>query len=127
MPHDPTRNTQSAIAFYRTAYEGNPRLAVEQYVGAEYVQHNPLVADGPEAFITYFERMAAEYPEKSIRFVRGIAEGDLVALHTHQVWPGEDEYVTMDFFRFDAQGKIVEHWDAIQQVPEMSANGNTMY
>lgn len=64
--------------------------------------------------------MQREYPNKSIEFVRCIAEGNLVALHTHQVWPDNDQYVTMDFFRFDADGKIVEHWDSIQQVPESS-------
>jgi len=121
------QNKQNAIAYYKMAYEGNPRQAVEQYVGAEYIQHNPLVADGKEAFIAYFERMHQEYPNKSIEFVRAIAEGDLVALHTHQVWPREEEYVTMDFFRFDGQGKIVEHWDAIQEIPASSANGNLMY
>ena len=56
-----------------------------------------------------------------------MAEGDLVALHTHQTWPENDEYVTMDFFRFDEAGKIVEHWDSMQQIPEKSENGNTMY
>ncbi len=127
MPHDLEANEANAIAFYRTAYAGAPRDAVDAYVGAHYIQHNPLVGDGPEPFIAYFERMAAEYPDKTIDFVRAVAEGDLVALHTHQVWPGGDEYVTMDFFRFDANGKIVEHWDAIQQVPATSANGNTMY
>lgn len=127
MSHNPAQNKQNAIAYYRMAYEGQPRKAVELYVGAEYIQHNPLVGDGPEPFIAYFERMAREYPEKSIDFVRAIAEGDLVALHTHQVWPGNDEYVTMDFFRFDDNGKIVEHWDAIQQIPESTLNGNTMY
>jgi predicted SnoaL-like aldol condensation-catalyzing enzyme len=86
-----------------------------------------LVADGIEAFITYFEKMAREYPDKSIEFVRSVAEGDLVALHTHQIWPGGDEYVTMDFFRFDDGGKIVEHWDSIQEIPESSKNDNTMY
>ena len=65
--------------------------------------------------------------EKSIEFVRIIVEGDLVALHTHQTWPGNEEYVTMDFFRFDEKGKIVEHWDPVQKIPEKSANGNTMY
>ena len=68
-----------------------------------------------------------EYPNKSIEFVRSIAEGDLVALHSHQIWEGDAEYITMDFFRFDDNGKIVEHWDSIQQIPETSANGNTMY
>ena len=119
-------NKQTAEAFYRTAYEGNPTLAVEKYVGAEYIQHNPAVTDGPAGFIAYFDQMQREYPEKSIRFLRCIAEGDLVALHSHQVWPGNDQYVTMDFFRFDEDGKIVEHWDAIQQLPGESANGNGM-
>ena len=120
-------NKKNAVAFYKTAYEGNPQKAVEQYVGDNYIQHNPDVADGLSGFIEYFERMRSEYPNKSIEFVRCIAEGDLVALHTHQVWPENDQYVTMDFFRFDQEGKIREHWDAIQQVPEQSENPNTMY
>ncbi len=120
-------NKKNAIAFYRMAYEGNPKKAVELYVGATYIQHNPDVEDEPKGFINYFERMQKEYPEKSIEFVRCIAEGDLVALHTHQTWPGNDQYVTMDFFRFDEDGKICEHWDAIQQIPKESANANTMY
>lgn len=97
------------------------------YVGDTYIQHNPDVADGPQGFIEYFERMQDEYPEKSIEFVRVIAEDDLVALHTHQTWPGNEEYVTMDFFRFDENGKIVEHWDAIQKIPKKAANDNKMY
>lgn len=121
------QNKSNAIAFYQTAYLGQPREAIEQYVGAEYIQHNPDVADGTEGFIAYFERMQREYPEKSIEFVRSVAEGDMVALHTHQTWPGNDEYITMDFFRFDGQGKVVEHWDSIQQIPKASANPNTMY
>jgi predicted SnoaL-like aldol condensation-catalyzing enzyme len=124
---DSGQNKQNAIAFYKTAYEGNPRLAVEKYVGSEYIQHNPDVANGTEGFIEYFERMQREYPNKSIEFVRCIADGNLVALHTHQVWPDNDQYVTMDFFRFDADGKVVEHWDSIQQIPESSKNPNTMY
>ncbi len=122
-----SQNKKNAIAFYRMAYQGNPRMAVDLYVGDNYIQHNPDVKDGLEGFILYFERMQKEYPEKSIDFVRCIGEGDLVALHTHQTWPGNDEYVTMDFFRFDENGKICEHWDAIQQIPESSENPNTMY
>jgi predicted SnoaL-like aldol condensation-catalyzing enzyme len=121
------QNKINAISFYRMAYEGNPSTAVERYVGAEYIQHNPLVGDGKLPFIAYFERMEKEYPEKSISFVRSVAEGNLVALHTHQIWPGNDEYVTMDFFKFDGNGKIVEHWDSMQQIPENSAHNNTMY
>ncbi|MGB5664738.1 nuclear transport factor 2 family protein [Eudoraea sp.] len=121
------QNKQNAIAFYKMAYNGNPKKAVELYVGAEYIQHNPLVGDGPQPFIDYFNRMAIEYPNKSIEFVRSVAEDDLVALHTHQSWPDNEEYVTMDFFRFDRNGKIVEHWDSMQQIPKISANNNTMY
>lgn len=120
-------NKKNAIAFYKMAYEGSPEAAVNQYIGKEYIQHNPDVADGIQGFIEYFDRMQRNYPEKSIEFVRCIAEGNLVALHTHQTWPGNDQYVTMDFLRFDDKGKICEHWDSIQQIPKQSANPNTMY
>ena len=121
------QNKENAISFYRMSYEGNSRKAVNLFVGSEYIQHNPLVGDGKEPFIEYFEKMAKEYPNKSIEFVRAIAEGNLVAVHTHQIWPGDEEYVTMDFFRFDSFGKIVEHWDSMQLIPKSSVNNNTMY
>ena len=121
------QNKKNAIAFYQMAYEGSPEEAIRQFVGQVYIQHNPHVADGTQGFIDYFNRMQKEYPDKSIEFVRCIAEGDLVALHTHQIWPGNDEYITMDFFRFDKNGKICEHWDAIQQIPKVAANPNKMY
>jgi len=127
MEHDLELNKQNAIAFYQIAYLGDPSKAIRDYVGAEYIQHNPLVADGKQPFIDYFEKMANDFPTKSIEFVRAIAEGDLVALHTHQTWPGNEQYVTMDFFRFDDSGKIVEHWDSMQEVPSETRNGNTMY
>lgn len=120
-------NKQNAIAFYKMAYLGNPSKAVELYVGNEYIQHNPTVADGKEGFIDYFTLMQQEFPEKSIEFVREIAQDDLVSLHTHQIWPENDQYITMDFFRFDDYGKIVEHWDSIQQIPNKTKSGNTMY
>ncbi len=127
MENNLDQNKQNAIAFYKMAYKGNPKKAVELYAGNEYIQHNPDVENGFDGFIDYFNRMQAEYPNKSIEFVRCIAEADLVALHTHQTWPDNDQYVTMDFFRFDTNGKIIEHWDAIQQIPKSSKNGNTMY
>ena len=120
-------NKQNAINFYRMAYLGEPARAAELYLGDEYIQHNPMVGDGTQPFIDYFEKMAREYPGKSIEFLRAIGEDNLVALHTHQVWPGDEHYVTMDFFRFDNNGKIVEHWDAIQLVPDEASNENTMF
>ncbi len=80
-------NKANAIAFYKMAYQGNPKQALDLYVGDAYIQHNPDVADGLQGFIDYFERMQAEYPDKSIDFVRCIAEVDFVVLHTHQIWP----------------------------------------
>ena len=120
-------NKQSAIAFYKMAFLGNPAQAVKNYVGDQYIQHNPVVGDGKGPFMDYFEKMALEYPNKSIEFVRAVAEGDLVALHTHQTWPDGHEYVTMDFFRFDEHDKIIEHWDSIQEIPKKSEHSNTMY
>ncbi|MGF1742151.1 nuclear transport factor 2 family protein [Vibrio profundum] len=121
------KNKKNAVDFYRTAYLGEPDLAVERYVGAQYIQHNPLVKDGKQGFIDYFTQMSKDYPNKDIEFLRVIAEGSLVALHTKQVWPENEQYVTMDFFRFDDDGKIVEHWDAIQSVPEQQEHSNTMF
>jgi len=88
MNHDLAANKQNAINFYRMAYLGEPKKAVALYVGEKYIQHNPLVGNGTQPFIDYFEEMARDYPDKSITFVRAIAEGDLVSLHTHQTWPG---------------------------------------
>ncbi|MGT2757061.1 nuclear transport factor 2 family protein [Streptococcus ovuberis] len=120
-------NKRNAVAFYETAYLGNPREAVELYVGENYLQHNPKVEDGKAGFIAYFEEMKQYCPNKEIEFVRVIGEGDLVALHTHQTWgaPENKEYVTMDFFRFE-DGKIVEHWDSIQEVMP-TKSGRAMY
>ena len=121
-------NKQKAMAFYDMMFnQCQPRAAIERYVGDEYIQHNPHVADGKEAFIAYFTEMARDYPGKVTYFKRAIAEGDKVVLHCHQEWPGGDDYAGIDIFRFDANGKIVEHWDVLQIMPSESAHDNGMF
>jgi len=77
------QNKLNAIAFYKIMFDGDLEKAIELYVGDEYRQYNPVVEDGKAGVIEYFTRMKKEYPIKEVRFVRAIAEGDLVALHTH--------------------------------------------
>jgi predicted SnoaL-like aldol condensation-catalyzing enzyme len=120
-------NKKNAMAFYDLMFNQNkPREAVQTYVGDQYIQHNPLVGDGIEPFIAYFEKMAIEYPGKKVEFKRAIAEGNLVVLHCFQHWPGDKDYAGIDIFRFDQNGKVVEHWDVLQEIPKESFNDNGM-
>ena len=122
------RNKRNVMAFYDLMFnQCQPRQAIEQYAGATYTQHNPGVADGKAGFIAYFEQAALEYPGKHVEFIRAIAEGNLAVLHCKQDWPGDHTWAGIDIFRLDDAGKIVEHWDVLQIVPDKAENASGMF
>lgn len=124
----PAQNKQIVVSFYHVSFRDHqPKEAAERFIGKQYIQHNPLVPDGKEAFVNFFEPFLKNNPDASWVIKRVIAEGDLVALHVYSKMNKEDRGVAIiDIFRVE-EGKIVEHWDVIQPIPEKSANNNTMF
>lgn len=124
---DLEQNKQITVDFYQTAFDGNPAKAVADHLGDRYIQHNPQAPDGGEAFIGFVEWLRGENPELKLNIKRVIAEGDLVFTHSELVLtPGQPGRALADIFRLE-NGKVVEHWDVIQDIPSEAANDNTMF
>lgn len=121
-------NKKIVREFYEMAFnQHKPTEAAKKYIGDEYIQHNPYVPNGAAAFYGYFEGFFKAHPKSRVEIKKVIAEGDLVILHLHsRVDENDRGRAIVDIFRV-ANGKIVEHWDVIQDVPEKSANSNTMF
>lgn len=130
-PETLARNKRNVLEFYDLAFnKGRPREAIERYAGATYTQHNPEVPDGKDGFIWHFEKLARDYPDREVLFHRVFAEGLYVIVHTQQqfpAWLGATQWASIDIFRLDMDGKIVEHWDVLQKVPRSSTNLNSMF
>jgi predicted SnoaL-like aldol condensation-catalyzing enzyme len=120
-------NKKIVVDYYTTAFAGEPERAAAEHIGDRYVQHNPQAQDGVEAFTGFVHWLRGQYPELQLDIKRVIGEGDLVVTHSQLVLePGKPGQALADFFRVE-NGKVVEHWDVIQDIPETSANDNTMF
>jgi predicted SnoaL-like aldol condensation-catalyzing enzyme len=120
-------NRQTVLAFYEKGLNQKDADAALQYVGNRYVQHNPTAADGPEGFRKFIAFLREKFPKSHSDIKRSFAEGDYVILHVHAVRePGTRGSAIVDIFKLE-NGKIVEHWDVNQPVPETAANGNGMF
>lgn len=122
------RNKKAVVDFYNKGLNQKDFAAASQHFGATYIQHNPNAADGPEGFKGFVEFLKAKFPQSHSEIKRVFAEGDYVIVHVHAVRePGSRGSAIVDIFRLDSSGKIVEHWDVVQPIPDKPANNNTMF
>jgi predicted SnoaL-like aldol condensation-catalyzing enzyme len=128
MANETEHNKESVKAFYDLAFnQKQPEEAVKRYMGSYYRQHNPNAGDGAEPFIGFVKWITGANAALRVEFKRLIAEGDLVVVHSHNIpVPGTRGKAVIDIFRLE-NGKIVEHWDVLQEVPETAKNENTMF
>jgi predicted SnoaL-like aldol condensation-catalyzing enzyme len=121
-------NTKVVTEFYEMAFNKHkPTEAAKKYIGDKYIQHNPFVPNGAQAFYNYFEDFFKKNPSANVKIYRTIAQGDLVVLHLHSKINDKDlGKAIVDIFRLE-NGKIVEHFDVTQDVPAKTVNGNSMF
>ncbi|MFF1358534.1 nuclear transport factor 2 family protein [Streptomyces sp. NPDC058297] len=119
---DLEQNKKVVVDYFQSVMGGNVEKALADYLGPGYVQHNPYMQFGPEGVVQFITRMRGQYPELRLDIKRVIAEGDMVVTHSHLILePGKPGRALADYFRLE-NGKIVEHWDVIQDVPETDAD-----
>jgi len=120
-------NRAAVLAFYEKGLNQKDADAALAYVGDRYVQHNPNAPDGPDGFRKFIGFLREKFPSSHSEIKRSFVDGDFVILHVHSVRePGSRGRAIVDIFKLE-NGKIVEHWDVVQDIPENPANNNTMF
>jgi len=122
------RNKEAVLAFYQAAINDKDFDAASAYLGEHYTQHNPAIADGAEGLKGRIDLIRERFPELQAEVKKIVAEGDLVIAHVHGVRePGQRGTAIVDIFRLDENGKLVEHWDVMQDIPDHAENPNGMF
>jgi predicted SnoaL-like aldol condensation-catalyzing enzyme len=124
----PDGNKRLVTEFYELAInQQKPAEAARKYIELPYRQHNPEVPDGPDGFVQFISGMQKKHPKLKVVISKALADDDLVALHVHLTRePNDPGLAVAEFFRLK-NGKIIEHWDVLQPVPEKTASGNSMF
>lgn len=121
-------NKKNVVEFYNAVLNEKDFEKASKYVGATYIQHNPIGADGLDGIKGFINFLKEKFPQNKSEIKRIFADGNYVIVHVHAVRePGTRGNAIFDLFRLDDNGKIVEHWDAVQPIPEKSLNNNTMF
>ena len=120
-------NKKNVVEFYNKALNDKDFAAASKYLGSRYTQHNPVAADGPEGLKGFIQFLRDKFPNSRSEIKRVFADGDYVIVHVHAIRePGTRGRAIIDIFRLE-NGKVVEHWDVAQDVPEKAANSNGMF
>ncbi|HET7810527.1 MAG TPA: nuclear transport factor 2 family protein [Steroidobacteraceae bacterium] len=121
-------NARKVVAFMDMVFnQKKVKEGFDTYVGDKYIQHNPIAADGKQAAVEVLGKALQALPGWSYEFKHAYVDGNIVVLHSHvRMKPDDRGMAVVDIFRLE-KGKIVEHWDVVQPIPEKSANDNTMF
>ncbi|GAA3261927.1 nuclear transport factor 2 family protein [Nonomuraea helvata] len=122
------RNKRNVLAFYEAGINSKDFDAATKLIGERYVQHNPAIADGVEGFKSRVDFIKETFPQLRAEVKNIFADGDFVIAHVHGVRvPGQRGTAIVDIFRLDENGKLIEHWDVMQDIPEKAENENGMF
>ena len=122
------RNKKNVVEFYNAVLNEKDFEKASKYLGATYIQHNPTAPDGPAGLKGFVKFLKEKFPQNKSEIKRVFADGTYVIVHVHAVRePGARGNAIIDIFRLDDNGKVVEHWDAVQPIPEKAMNNNSMF